>query len=191
MAKRYIKSWTKKMGYATRIDWYEEQKSDRYYDKWVNHGRNIAGSSCKHKDHDSSKQNTNMEYSGYCEKCGYSEDSCIPMMNFIYPLVLTDFDEDKIKKVIKHTNCTVMENTETGEWFLTLCGGGMDLSQDIALAYHLLERWIPYDLAREVCTQKELSVGGKNWNVLKKAMLESLKLYRDRAEEKIKLWGAK
>ncbi len=174
------------MAYAISIDWMEELKNP---DIWVNHGRNVAEDSCKHKTQDKGKsKETNMRYAGYCEKCGFSEDSCYPMMNFAYPLECDNFDEDKIKEVIDRTCCTVMENSETGKWFLALCGGGMDLSQDIALAYHLLETWIPYDLAITVCTQKDLSVGGKDWEILKKAMQESLKSYKGSVEYKLKEW---
>lgn len=178
------------MAYAIRLDWYEEQQKEGYFEKWVNHGRNYAEEHCKHKDQDKSKSETNMRYSGYCDKCGYGEDSLIPMMNFIYPLECSSFDEDKIKKVCDKTNCTLMENTESGEFFLTLCGGGMDLSQDIALAYHILERWIPYELCINVCTQKNLSVGGKDWNVLNRAMRQSLKHYKLTAASKLKEWKA-
>lgn len=172
------------MAYAISVDWQEELKNS---DKWINHGRNIAEDSCKHKTQNSKE--TNMRYSGWCDECGFGEDSCVPMMNFAYPLECENFHKDKIKEVIKRTNCTVMENGETGRWFLTLCGGGMDLSQDIALAYHILETWIPFDLCMNVCTQKDLSVGGKNWEILKKAMQKSLKSYQGSVEYKLKEWG--
>jgi hypothetical protein len=172
------------MGYAIRIEWMEELKTE----KWINHGRDVAEESCKHKDQDPEKQETNMRYSGYCEECDIMESSCYPMINCIYPLELKDFDKAKIKEVIKRTDCTVVENDETGEWFLTLCGGGMDLSQDIALAYFILERRIPFDLVLSVCTQKELSLNGKDWAILKKAMNESLNLYLSRIHGKLKEW---
>ncbi len=49
---------------------------------------------------------------------------------------------------------------DTEEYFLALTGGGMDLSQDIALAYIIAQGWIPTALAYEVSTQPELSVSG-------------------------------
>lgn len=176
------------MAYAIKIDWMEELKN---CDKWVNHGRNIAEDKCKHKtqDTDNKRKETNMRYSGWCEECNFSEDSCIPMMNFAYPLECNDPDEDKIKEVVDRTCCTVMENSGTGEWFLALCGGGMDLSQDIALAYHLLETWISFELAINVCTQKDLSIRGKDWDVLRKAVIDSFKSYKGNAEGKLEEWG--
>jgi hypothetical protein len=89
------------------------------------------------------------------------EDSCKPMMNYGYPLSFLP-DDQKILKVVKDTCLTVMENQDTGDSFLVLCGGGMDLSQSIANAYLLAGERIPDELAFEVCTQPCFSVGRKN-----------------------------
>jgi len=78
------------------------------------------------------------------------------------PAILYLPDEDKILEIVKKTCLTVMENQDTGEYFLVLCGGGMDLSQSIAYAYLLAGQRIPDELAFEVCTQPCLSVGKKN-----------------------------
>ena len=172
------------MVYAIKIDWQEEWKIP---DKWDNVGRRLLEDNCKHKDQDNGKE-TNMRYAGYCEKCEVGEDTSTPMMNFGFPLETTP-ENEKVLEVVKRTNCTVMCNTETDEFFLVLCGGGMDLSQDIALSYHILERWIPYDLAVSVCTQKDLSLHGKDWEVLKKAMQESLQHYVTSAQGYLLRWG--
>ena len=165
------------MGYSININWREEFTKN--YDKWENCGRQVIEQKCKHKD--------GVQDNGYCEKCEVYEDTAEPMMNFGYPLEISP-DDDKILEVVEKTNCTVMYNSESEEYFLALTGGGMDLSQDIALAYHILEKWIPYDLAINVCTQKGLSVGGKNWERLRKAMIDSLKNCRDQADRKLKEW---
>jgi hypothetical protein len=47
---------------------------------------------------------------------------------------------------------------DTEEYFLALTGGGMDFSQNIALAYIIAQGWIPIALAYEVFTQLELNV---------------------------------
>ncbi len=146
------------MGYSIHHDW------SNYDENLENHGRNILMSSCKHKE--------GVQGNDWCEKCDISEDSAEPMMNYLYPLELTDFDDSKILKVVKETNCTIIENTETGEWFLTLCGGGMDLSQDIAFSYQILETWIPQDLLREVCKQPLLSLGKKNYKSLARGIIK-------------------
>lgn len=155
-------------------------------DKWVNHGRQVLEQSCKHYDKD--KDNTNIEYQGYCDKCGFSEDSAIPMMNYLYPLELTDFDDDKILKVVNETNCTVLENTDSGEWFLALCGGGMDLSQDIAYSYIILETWLPDDLLQEVNKQPCLSIGSKKYKKLARQIIKQLKIRSSQYKYKSKEW---
>ncbi len=135
---------------------------------WDNHGQSILRDSCNHKE--------GVQENDYCEKCDISEDSAVPMMNYIYPLELKDFDDDKILKVVQETNCTALENTETGEWFLALCGGGMDLSQDIAFAYQILETWIPQDLLREVSKQPLLSLGSQNYKRLARGRVKKSKM---------------
>ena len=171
------------MRFSISVDWSEEYNIP---DKWENVGRRVIEEHCTHKP--AKRDDSNMSYEGNCDACGFCEDSAMPMMNFAYPLVITP-DDDEVLEVVKRTNCSVMHNTESDEYFLVLCGGGMDLSQDIALAYHILERWIPYELAINVCTQKDLSVSGADWGILKRAMQESLKLYAGRAQEYLKRWG--
>jgi hypothetical protein len=112
----------------------------------------------------------------------------IPMMNYLYPLELTDFEESKILEVVKKTNCSVLENKDSGEWFLVLCGGGMDLSQDIALAYQILETWIPQEFLREVNKQPCLSLGGKNYKKLARGIIKQLKIESDRNKQRRKEW---
>jgi len=171
------------MGFAIRIDWSEEWKNP---EKWTNHGRDALVQGCKH--HTKDKDSTDMEYAGYCDECGTSEDSAEPMMNYIYPLECTDFDEEKILKVVTETNCTVMENEETGEWFLTLCGGGMDLSQDIAYAYLIMEQWIPIEFLGQICDQPELSIGGRHYKELATAVIEQTETRGEQLKDKSKRW---
>jgi len=168
------------MSFAIYQDW------SKYNENMINHGRYAIENSCEHTG--DRGEDSNMLCSGYCDECGYFEDSAIPMMNYIYPLELDCFDDEKILEVVEKTNCTVIENEETGEWFLAICGGGMDLSQDIALAYHILEKWVPFELAMQVCTQKNLSLSGKNWERMRDAVVASLKKDRDNAEFRIKQW---
>lgn len=154
------------MGFSINVDW------SSMSDDWDNKGRSLIEENCKHKAEDSNE--TNMRYSGYCEKCGHSEDSCQPMMNFAYPLE-TKPDDEKIIKVCEQTNCTVMYNNEEDIYYLALCGGGMDLSQDIALAYNILEKWIPFELALQVITQIDFSQSGKRYRQTMRACRDSLK----------------
>ena len=64
-----------------------------------------------------------------------------PMMLYVYPLDREPTDEE-IAALCEQTACNVFERRYrdgegTGEFFLALCGGGMDQSQDVALAYVL------------------------------------------------------
>ncbi len=166
------------MGFSISVDW-----SNYIENGWVNTGRSLVEENCTHKAEDSN--DTNMRYSGYCEKCGQSEDSCEPMMNYAYPLETTP-DDKAILKVCKDTNCTVMYNTEEDKHYLALCGGGMDLSQCIAMAYFIIEKWIPLDLALQVCTQPNISQYGKNFRKVMRACKDSIKKDIDNGRFKIK-----
>ena len=165
------------------IDWYNELRDN--YENWTNHGRSLQEENCNHKTQDKEdcedKENkecdcceTNLRYSGYCEECGVCEDDCQPMMNYGY-LLETVPSEEAILKVCEETNCTVMYNEEEDAYYLALCGGGMDLSQDIALAYNIIERWVPYDLALSVCTQPDFSQYGSKFRKVMRACRESIK----------------
>jgi len=81
-----------------------------------------------------------------------------------------------------------MENTETGEYFLTLCGGGMDLSQDIGYAYIILEKWIPRDLLTSISKQPLLSLGSKKYKRLAKEVISQLKHTRVNFLDTEKRW---
>jgi hypothetical protein len=166
--------------YSRSVDW------EKGYEIWENLGRQALEDACKHKTQDKSSKykETNMRYSGYCEECGTHEDSARPMMNYAYPLYCSfnlDDDLQKILKVVHETNCTVMYNSDEDAYYLALCGGGMDLSQDIAFAYFIMERWIPYALLMNVCTQPELSISGSNWKKLAREMRSQLLHYSKQA----------
>jgi hypothetical protein len=90
-----------------------------------------------------------------------------PMMLYVYPLAGEPSDE-QIAAVCAGTACTVLERQYrdgegSGEFFLALRGGGMDLSQDVALAYVLAGEPIPDALAVQVSTQCGLSKHGQEW----------------------------
>ena len=168
------------------IDWHDEYR--QHPDRWLNHGRRVAEGSCNHKTQNKESEDrreTNMLYSGWCEECDFYEDSCEPMMNYGYPLYGLP-DDDKILEIVQKTCLTVMENEDAGEFFLVLCGGGMDLSQSIAYAYLLAGQRIPDELVFEVCTQPCLSVGRKEYFRIMRACKEELENIRLRATQRIK-----
>lgn len=146
---------------ARYFSWDENWDEKRCQEKYNNLGREALLKSCTHK--------PSAEDNGYCEECSISEDDAVPMMNYIYPVYkpYNGYSDERILSVVKNTNCTLVEDNEDGELFLTLCGGGMDLSQDIALAYYLLAEgpynMIPVDVLRSMCLQPELSIGLKEF----------------------------
>lgn len=114
---------------------------------------------------------------------GVGEDDYYPMMNYCYPLYKAPTDSE-IFKVHRLTSCTVVE--KDGDYYLALTGGGMDLSQDIALAYYICQRWIPYELAIEVNTQPNLSQYGIYYRRTMRAVKDSLRENILSARRKIK-----
>lgn len=147
--------------YSTTINWQEEYTE--HPDRWVNRGRQAREAACTHyDDRNPDTEDNNIRYSDCCDECDVSEDSEEPMMNYAYPL-RGEPNEEEILAVCKETCLTVMENTDTREFFLALCGGGMDLSQDIALAYVLAGERVPDSLAYNVCTQYGMSKSGERW----------------------------
>lgn len=173
------------MGFSIYQDM-EEVNQD--LQKWANLGRGVLLSSCKHYDKSGNKNINNVEFQDYCDKCEIYESSAIPIMNYLYPLELRDFSDEDILKVVKETNCTILKNNDTDEYFLSLCGGGMDLSQDIAYSYLILERWIPKDLLIEVSKQPLLSLGGEKYKQLARAVINQLKNSADNFKSRAKEW---
>lgn len=112
-------------------------------------------------------------------------DLGIPMMNYAYPIEHFDGNESIIKKVNEQTACCIVYDTEEEEYYLALTGGGMDLSQDIAKAYMIVQGFIEWDLLDEVYLYSPLSVS-KFW--YKKILREAKRQYkinRDRAITKL------
>ena len=180
------------MGYSIDIDWREEFNEN--CDKWINHTEQILRTKCNHT-HESYKKSdedkcSNMEYQNWCEECDVYEDSCEPMMNYGYPLE-TEPSEEDIKECYEETGLVVMEDTINENYYLVLTGGGMDLSQNIGLAYVIIENWIPKDLMDNICTQKGLSLSDKKFERLQIAVIEQLKNYEDNFKSKRKEWEKK
>ena len=110
-----------------------------------------------------------------------------PMMNYAHLLETTPSDEDILKVALK-TNCSVMYDSEEDKHYIALNGGGMDLSQDIALGYVILEKWIPEDFINSVCSQKGLSISKEDFEVLRKAVIEQSQNYADRFSSLKQKW---
>lgn len=170
---------------------YSVSVNDWQDEKWSFVGRYVFVDSCTHKTQDKDRNEENREtdarYSGWCEECDISEDSGKPMMNYAYPLFDLPSDE-KIVEIHQRTNLTVVENTETEEYFLALCGGGMDLSQSIGLAYIIAQGWIPFTLASEITKQPHLNVGEKDWLIVAKECINRMTIHKQSLNYTIKEW---
>ena len=79
---------------------------------------------------------------------------------------------------------------DTEEYFLALTGGGIDLSQDIALAYIIAQGWIPTALAYEVSTQPGLSVSRKAWIEVAGRCKKELEIAIENYKRRIEEWEA-
>lgn len=112
-----------------------------------------------------------------------------PVMLYAYPLD-SEPEREKIIEVCRRTNCTVVMKKGIEEYFLALTGGGMDLSQDIALAYIIAQGWIPTALAYTVSTQPELSVSGKDWLIVAERCKKELEMAINSNKHKIAEWEA-
>ena len=115
-------------------------------------------------------------------------DAFYPMMNYAYEL-RSEPSEEKIKEIHEKTNLTVVKDSEEEIFYLALTGGGMDLSQDIALAYIIAEGWLPVSLLRNVSTQKGLSISTSDFEkILKPKMIKQLEMECVSFKDKLKEW---
>ena len=93
-----------------------------------------------------------------------------PMMNYRYPL--PDFDQkghssDEIKKALsKAGSVTLVEDLKSGEKYLALSGGGMDLSWDIVQAYVNLGFTPPAHFCRRLPRMAGMSLTSGNRNAI-------------------------
>jgi hypothetical protein len=115
-------------------------------------------------------------------------DSHFPMMLYCYPLQFEP-SEKQIIKTCLNTNCTIVQDRHTEEFFLALTGGGMNLSQDIALAYLYTDGRIPYALALNVSKQPGLSVSRKDFLKVAKKIKEELKVSIGIGKREIQGWN--
>lgn len=115
-------------------------------------------------------------------------DEHIPMMNYAYPLEIVP-EEDKIIEVCERTCCSVVQDNNTGTYFLALCGGGMDLSQDVALAYTIVQKWLPISLLQNINTQYGLK-SDKDFEQIADIIIEQTKIEISRLQETLKKWEA-
>lgn len=159
---------------------YSISVDDWNYEKWEFVGRDLMYDYYTEHPEKAIEQGYELDENGEVKYLNELVDREFPMMLYAYPIYtsLFEYDYEEFKKrVIKlclTTNCTVVKKIDTDEYFLALTGGGMDLSQDIALAYLIIDEVIPSALAYNVCTQYGLSVSGDSWSKIMLACKDSL-----------------
>jgi len=145
---------------AISIDWSEntDENGESLFNlecpNYEHHNKYGSGWETKYEAIEDQEGNKCDPYQG-CPCCEDDSGYLAPMMNYIYPLDYAGFVEGsegtKIRiQVASETNCVLVQNTKTDEWFLTLTGGGMDLSPSIAYAYMICQKWLPNELLQEL-----------------------------------------
>jgi len=125
-----------------------------------------------------------------CPCCEDDSGNLAPMMNYIYPLDYQGLVTEEIRIELAQTNCILVEEESTGDYFLTLTGGGMDLSPAIAWAYYKAQKWLPLDLLHELkAGWVKDSLSKENFEELKAIMIEQLQNQIPRTQEKYKEWN--
>lgn len=142
---------------------YSVSVDDWTYSSWEFTGRNVMSEYYTNNPQKAKDEGYELDEKGEVRYLDELVDAMTtPMMLYAYPLRGEPSDE-AIVKICIETNCTVVMKKDTEEYYLALTGGGMNLSQDIALAYILAENRIPPALASGVSTHHGLSQCGENW----------------------------
>ena len=156
------------------VDWWEAFKGD----EWDCLGRHVM----EEKRGEWSEDNQD----------GLEDDDYIPIYNYAYPLGLSSLDENKIIRICSETNCTIVYNEEEDTLYLALCGCGMDMSQDIALAYMITYAWgneeygrIPDHMIFDVYKSIPLSVGKKQFKHIQKALIKGFESLRQSCDREL------
>ena len=125
----------------------------------------------------------------YCHDCNcYPEDkrqNNYPAMNYAYPL-FSEPDEEKIARVCEETSCTVVYNLQDDTYYLALTGGGMDLSQSIALAYIIADNCLEWDMLESIYISGAFSVSEDEYQIILKEMERQLSISIDNHKAKLK-----
>ena len=123
---------------------------------------------------------------------GIEADDHIPIYNYAYPLGINALDEEKIIKICSETNCTVVCNQDEDALYLALCGCGMDLTQDIALAYMIAYSYgeekygrIPGHMLFDVYKSGPLSVGQDKFERIREKLIEGFENLKQSCEREL------
>ncbi|MCK4982607.1 MAG: hypothetical protein KAS17_06765 [Victivallaceae bacterium] len=125
----------------------------------------------------------------YCHTCEcYPDDTHQdnkPVVNYAYPL-FSEPDEEKIIKVCEETGCTVVYNSQDDNYYLALTGCGMNLSQDIALAYIIVDGCIEWGFLENVSVSGAFSVSKEDYQIILNELERQLAISIDNQTRKLK-----
>ncbi len=111
-------------------------------------------------------------------------------MNYLYPLDYQGLVTQEIQIELAQTNCMLVEENSTGDYYLVLNGGGMDLSPAIAYAYYKAQKWLPLDLLHELSAGwVKDSLSEEKFEELKAVITEQLENQISRTKEKFMEWS--
>ena len=149
------------------VDWHKEYNSDR----WDFVGRSTL------LNHRGEWSENNQD--------GVDADDGYPIYNFAYPLFKSDVSEEEILAVCEKTNCTVVLNNQDDKYYLSLTGCGMDMSQDIALAYMIVDGCIDWDFLEDVYIEGPFSVSRENYHKILAELKRQLSISIDSQKTKL------
>lgn len=119
------------------------------------------------------------------DTCGHCENGyVVTYWNTVWGLdrpYQDNIGKKEQKMIMEETGCLLLYNREEGKWYLTLGGCGMDLSPALALAFALIDIWIPPDLVENLTTDWEYIkyvVQERGAKRLVKEVVKSLEMYR-------------
>jgi len=125
-----------------------------------------------------------------CPCCEDDSGNLAPMMNYLYPLDYQGLVTQEIQIELAQTNCMLVQENSTDDYFLVLNGGGMDLSPAIAWAYYKAQKWLPISLLQELkAGWVKDSLSTEKFEELKNLIVDQLSSEKSRIEEQQKDWS--
>jgi hypothetical protein len=164
---------------------YSISVNDWNHEEWEFTGMDVMRSFYEANPKEAEKDGHELDEGGNVKYLDEIIEDFFPMMLYAYPLD-SEPPTMKIIKLCRNTNCTVVMKRDTEDYFLALTGGGMDLSQDIAMAYIIAEDFVPASLAMEVSTQEGLSKHGKEWMKVMRYCAKSLDIHAHFCKSRVK-----
>ncbi len=140
-------------------------------------------------------EDTNGEECAPYQGCPCCEDDSgylAPMMNYLYPLDYQGLITQEIQIELAQTNCMLVQENSTDDYYLVLNGGGMDLSPSIAWAYYKAQKWLPVSLLQELkAGWVKDSLEESKFEELKSLIVEQLASEKSKLDEQLTQWSKK